>query len=32
MNKDYIIPLLQVVNDVQTSALKKPAGSKLPAD
>lgn len=32
MNKDNILPLLKVVNDVQTSSLTKLAGSKLPAD
>lgn len=32
MNKDYILPLLQVVNDVQTSSFSNLAGRKLSAD
>jgi hypothetical protein len=32
MNKDNILPLLQVVNDVQTSSFNKLAGRELQAD
>jgi menaquinone-dependent protoporphyrinogen IX oxidase len=32
MNKDHILPLLRVVNDVQPGSVKKLAGRELPAD